>query len=65
MLPTPRTRRLVLDEEILQGLLQDWPLIQITGKAGIPPEIYRFTYCAGSMFPGRVRFWSATHTCLR
>ena len=24
--------------------MQGWPLIQITGKAGIPPEIYRFTY---------------------
>ena len=34
----------MLDEETLQGLLQGWPLIQITGKAGIPPEIYRFTY---------------------
>ncbi|MGB6802246.1 MAG: tetratricopeptide repeat protein, partial [Candidatus Sulfotelmatobacter sp.] len=41
---SPRTRRLMLDEETLQGLLQGWPLIQITGKAGIPPEIYRFTY---------------------
>jgi tetratricopeptide (TPR) repeat protein/ubiquitin-protein ligase len=43
-MPSPRTRRLMLDEETLQRLLQDWPLIQITGKAGIPPEIYRFTY---------------------
>jgi ubiquitin-protein ligase len=41
---SPRTRRLILDEETLQSLLQNWPLIQITGKAGIPPEIYRFTY---------------------
>jgi ubiquitin-protein ligase len=43
-MPSPRTRRLMLDEETLQRVLQDWPLIQITGKAGIPPEIYRFTY---------------------
>jgi len=43
-MPSPRTRRLLLDEETLQSLLHDWPLIQITGKAGIPPEIYRFTY---------------------
>jgi tetratricopeptide (TPR) repeat protein/ubiquitin-protein ligase len=43
-MPSPRTRRLMLDEETLQGLLQGWPLIQITAKAGIPPEIYRFTY---------------------
>ena len=34
----------MLDEETLQTLLQGWSLIQITGKAGIPPEIYRFTY---------------------
>jgi ubiquitin-protein ligase len=43
-MPSPRTRRLMLDEQTLETLLQDWPLIQITGKAGIPPEIYRFTY---------------------
>src|ERR1700719_3166280 len=43
-MPSPRTRRLMLDEETLLRLLQGWPLIQITGKAGIPPEIYRFTY---------------------
>jgi ubiquitin-protein ligase len=43
-MPSPRIRRLILDEEMLQSLLKDWPLIQITGKAGIPPEIYRFTY---------------------
>lgn len=43
-MPSPRTRRLMLDEETLQHCLQGWPLIQITGKAGIPPEIYRFTY---------------------
>jgi tetratricopeptide (TPR) repeat protein/ubiquitin-protein ligase len=43
-MPSPRTRRLMLDEETLQRLLQGWPLIQIAGKAGIPPEIYRFTY---------------------
>src|SRR6266581_5039627 len=43
-MPSPRIRRLMLDEETLQALLRDWPLIQITGKAGIPTEIYRFTY---------------------
>jgi ubiquitin-protein ligase len=43
-MPSPRTRRLMLDEEMLQSLLKDWPLIQITGKAGMPPEVYRFTY---------------------
>jgi ubiquitin-protein ligase len=43
-MPSPRTRRLLLDQEMLESLLKDWPLIQITGKAGMPPEIYRFTY---------------------
>jgi ubiquitin-protein ligase len=43
-MPSPRTRRLILDEQTLEALLQGWPLIQVTGKAGIPPEIYRFTY---------------------
>ena len=43
-MPSPRIRRLILDEETLRTLLQGWPLIQITGKAGMPPEIYRFTY---------------------
>jgi ubiquitin-protein ligase len=43
-MPSPRTRRLLLDHQILTARLSDWPLIQITGTAGIPPEIYRFTY---------------------
>jgi ubiquitin-protein ligase len=43
-MPSPRTRRLMLDEETLHSLLRGWPLIQITGQAGMPPEIYRFTY---------------------
>jgi ubiquitin-protein ligase len=43
-MPSPRTRRLILDEQMLQRLLRDWPLIQISGKAGMPPEIYRLTY---------------------
>jgi hypothetical protein len=44
VMTSPRTRRLILAEKTLQTLLQSWPLIQITGKAGIPPEIYWFTY---------------------
>ena len=43
-MPSPRIRRLLLDEQMLDSLLKAWPLIQITGKAGMPPEIYRFTY---------------------
>jgi len=34
----------MLDEETLDTLLRGWAAIQITGKAGMPPEIYRFTY---------------------
>jgi ubiquitin-protein ligase len=43
-MPSPRIRRLQLDEQMLQQLFGNWPVIQITGKAGMPPEIYRFTY---------------------
>jgi ubiquitin-protein ligase len=43
-MPSPRTRRLLLDHQTLSSRLADWPLIQITGTAGMPPEIYRFTY---------------------
>ena len=41
---SPRTRRLALDEMMLQTMLHDWPMIQVTGRAGMPPEIYRITY---------------------
>jgi len=43
-MPSPRTRRLLLDHPTLTSRLADWPLIQISGTAGMPPEIYRFTY---------------------
>src|SRR6266481_51333 len=43
-MPSPRTRRLMADEQALEQRRRDWPRIQITGKAGMPPEIYRFTY---------------------
>lgn len=43
MLP-PRIRRLAQDHQLLQRVLKDWPLIQISGSAGLPPEMYRFTY---------------------
>ncbi len=43
-MPSPRTRRLLLDHQTLTTRLAGWPLIQISGRAGIPPEIYRFTY---------------------
>jgi ubiquitin-protein ligase len=43
-MPSPRTRRLMLDHQTLTARLSGWPLIQISGTAGMPPEIYRFTY---------------------
>jgi ubiquitin-protein ligase len=49
MLP-PRIRRLAQDYELLQRILKDWPVIQITGTAGMPPEVYRFTYNVKGLF---------------
>ena len=49
MLP-PRIRRLAQDYELLLRILKDWPLIQITGTAGLPPEVYRFTYNVRGLF---------------
>jgi ubiquitin-protein ligase len=43
-MPSPRTRRLTLDAESIRARLAGWPLIEIGGTAGIPPEVYRFTY---------------------
>jgi hypothetical protein len=43
-MPSPRIRRLLLDEQMLRQAFGNWPIIQITGTAGVPPEIYRFTY---------------------
>ena len=43
-MPSPRIRRLILDEQRLQQVFRNWHPIQITGTAGMPPEIYRFTY---------------------
>lgn len=43
-MPSPRIRRLLLDHQTLTERLTNWPLIQITGTAGLPPEVYRFTY---------------------
>src|SRR5207237_6360069 len=43
-MPSPRIRRLILDEQRLQQVFRNWHPIQITGTAGMPTEIYRFTY---------------------
>ncbi len=34
----------MLDHEMLTSRLANWPVIQITGTAGMPPEIYRIAY---------------------
>src|SRR5215469_7113091 len=49
-MPSPRTRRLLLDHQTLTTRLADWSLIQITGTAGMPPEIYRFTYNLNGLY---------------
>ena len=41
---SPRIRRLKLDHASLFQRFKDWPLIKIVGTAGMPPEVYRFTY---------------------
>ena len=41
---SPRIRRLQLDAESIRARFTGWPLIELSGQAGLPPEIYRFTY---------------------
>jgi ubiquitin-protein ligase len=50
MTTAPRIRRLTQDYQLLQKMFQNWPLIQITGTAGLPPEVYRFTYKIKGLF---------------
>ncbi len=47
---SPRVRRLKLDFETLTQRLAGWPLIRISGTAGMPPEVYRFTYNVKGLF---------------
>jgi ubiquitin-protein ligase len=47
---SPRVRRLKLDFETLTERLSGWPLIRISGTAGMPPEVYRFTYNVRGLF---------------
>lgn len=47
---SPRIRRLTLDHQNLQRRFENWPLIQISGTAGLPPEIYRFSYFIKGIF---------------
>jgi ubiquitin-protein ligase len=41
---SPRIRRLKLDYDTLVQRFANWPLIQVSGTAGMPPEVYRITY---------------------
>jgi len=47
---SPRVRRLKLDYELLTQRFANWPLIRITGSAGMPPEVYRFTYMLRGLY---------------
>src|SRR3954466_3455531 len=47
---SPRVRRLKLDHELLTQRFAAWPLIKITGTAGMPPEMYRFTYSLRGLY---------------
>lgn len=47
---SPRVRRLKLDFETLTQRLSGWPLIRISGTAGMPPEVYRFIYNVKGLF---------------
>src|SRR5450432_2036940 len=49
-MPSPRIRRLLLDHQTLTSRLSAWPLIQISGMAGMPPEIYRFTFIRRGLY---------------
>jgi ubiquitin-protein ligase len=47
---SPRIRRLKLDYDKMTQKFANWPLIQITGTAGMPPEVYRFVYNIKGLF---------------
>jgi ubiquitin-protein ligase len=47
---SPRVRRLKLDHQQLTNRFADWPRIAITGTAGMPPEVYRFTYSLKGLY---------------
>jgi ubiquitin-protein ligase len=61
---SPRIRRLKLDHELLVYRFAGWPLIHITGTAGLPPEMYRFTYLIKGLYvtPGGEIVERSEHT---
>jgi ubiquitin-protein ligase len=59
---SPRIRRLTLDHQNLLRRFQNWPLIQVTGTAGLPPELYRITYQVKGLFVSPVGEILERHT---
>jgi ubiquitin-protein ligase len=49
-MPSPRTRRLKIDHELLTSRFANWPVIQIVATAGLPPELYRFNYALKGLY---------------
>ncbi len=47
---SPRTRRLKIDYELLSRRFANWPVIQISASAGLPPEHYRFVYSLKGLY---------------
>ena len=41
---SPRIRRLKLDYDTLIQRFANWPVIQVSGTAGMPPEVYRIIF---------------------
>jgi len=49
---SPRFRRLKLDHETIVARFAGWPIIELTGTAGMPPEAYRFAYRLKGLYVG-------------
>ena len=47
---SPRTRRLMLDYEMLQKRFARWPRIQVTALYGLPPESYNISYAFKGLY---------------
>ena len=47
---SPRIRRLKHDYDNLVQRFNQWPLIQMSGTAGMPQEVYRFTYSIKGLY---------------
>ena len=47
---SPRTRRLMLDYEMLQKRFARWPRIQVTAAYGLPPESYNISYAFKGLY---------------